>query len=309
MRTGFRGRGRPARRGFILVTVLLVSTMLLSCAMGYAWYARGQIRRVMKERSVLQARSIAYVLAGEVARGLVMDKSAYDSKKEPWFKPMIFPIPEIGILTVEVTPLNDRIPIASLFLPDGETLRLEMKSVWENLWSLLKADDVGNIVLDFLDANKMPRLGGREDKKWLNRPVVSLSELLAIPEVTREILSGTFDRAGLEAYCTVWSDGKININMAPAHVLELFDDIDRNVAEDIIEARADKPFENIGDVAAVGSFPQQSLPKLMNLISFTSTFFRVTIDAATMEGDLLKRFAFIIKKGTGSCSLVSWEEY
>lgn len=311
MRTGFPGRKGPLpRRGFILVTVLLVTTMLLSCAMGYAWYARGQIRRVMRERSVLQVRSIAYVLAGEVARGLVMDKSNYDSKKEPWFKPMFFPIPEIGILTVEVTPLNDRIPVASLFLPDGETLRLELKTVWERLWDLLKAKDVGDIVLDFLDANKTPRLGGREDeKKWLNRPIVDLSELLTIPEMKREILYGTSERKGLEAFSTVWSDGKINVNMAPSNVLELLDNIDRTIAEDIIETRVETPFESIEDLAKVGSFPQQALPKLMNLISFTSTFFRVNIDAATMEGDPLKRIVLVIKKGSGSCSLVSWEEF
>ena len=223
---------------------------------------------------------------------------------------MFFPIPEIGILTVEVTPLNDRIPVANLFLPDGETLRLELKTVWERLWDLLKAKDVGDIVLDFLDANKTPRLGSREDeKKWLNRPIVDLSELLAIPEMKREILYGTSERKGLEGYVTVWSDGKINVNMAPSNVLELLDNIDRTIAEDIIETRAETPFESIEDLAKVGSFPQQALPKLMNLISFTSTFFRVNIDAATMEGDPLKRIVLVIKKGSGSCSLVSWEEF
>jgi len=67
-------------------------------------------------------------------------------------------------------PLDDKIPVRSLFLPDKNTVRGEMKRPWEDLWQRMGRRELAVLTLDFMDANDKARVGGAERGSFINRP-------------------------------------------------------------------------------------------------------------------------------------------
>ncbi|HQK24504.1 MAG TPA: hypothetical protein PK393_03155, partial [Synergistaceae bacterium] len=53
--------------------------------------------------------------------------------------------------------------------------------------------ELAPVVLDFLDADGTPRLGGGEREGFINRPLGDLSELLLCPGVSLPLLKGPRD--------------------------------------------------------------------------------------------------------------------
>jgi len=58
----------------------------------------------------------------------------YDSPTQKWYQPFALNVEDMGIWLVQVTPLDDKLPIRSLFLPDGNTLRRELTDAWQAIW-------------------------------------------------------------------------------------------------------------------------------------------------------------------------------
>ena len=86
------------------------------------------------------------------------------------------------------------------------------------------------VALDFMDANDKARVGGAERGSFINRPPLDISEFLLLEEVTPELLGGVPGRPGLADFCTVWSGGKVNLNVAPQRVLKLLPGLDTVVS-------------------------------------------------------------------------------
>jgi len=96
--------------------------------------------------------------------------------------------------------------------------------------------------------------------KCKNGPLDTVSELLLVKGMTQEIFEGRpgDERADIKAIAgmgslvTVYGDGKIDINDAPAEVLEsLSGKIDAAVAQSIISHREQTPFEQTRDLLKV----------------------------------------------------------
>ena len=212
------------KRGFVLVSVLLLGTLLISCATAFTWFVRLQVRSVNSEREAITNRSLAHVLVNAVINVLsqVTSSMKYDSPTQRWYQPFVFNVPEMGMWVVQVTPLDDKLPLRNLFLPDGNTMRREFTDVWRDMWDKLKHRELEQLVLDFLDRNTKARVGSVERDEFINRGPYDMSELLILSEdITSEILNGTGGELGLSDYCTIYSDGKINLNVAPVHVMEI----------------------------------------------------------------------------------------
>jgi hypothetical protein len=64
---------------------------------------------------------------------------------------------------------------------------------------------IGNRIADYVES--------------LERPLVTMGELLQVEGMTEELLFGENGEGGLTAFLTVFSDGKINIDSAPDDVL------------------------------------------------------------------------------------------
>ena len=310
MRTGFRpgDAAKGARRGLVLISVLLVSVFLVSAATGFAIFTRRTMRRLDRERRMFTARMASEVVmdAAKIILSAHMGKA--HSAGDELFQPRIFAFPDSGVeVTLAIVPLDDKIPVNRLFLPDGKTLRREIETPWRNAWKLAGAEFLESLALDFLDEDLEPRLGGDEKPGFLNRSPISIEELLLIPGMTPQLLHGYGGVPGLSSFFTVWSSGRINVNSAPAEVLSILEGLDGKIAARIIARREEKPIESITDLATVPGFPADAVPKLMNLISFRSDWFMVSFDVRFEDGEVVPLRSILNGKPL-LWKTVRWEE-
>ena len=307
---GYQGKyGIMNRRcgGFILVSVLFLCVMLVACATAYAWFARLQIKTMTQEKANMQARSVAFLLSQEVIKGLKLDTNNYDSLHEPWFQPMLIPLSNYGFANVTLKPLDNKIPLRHLFLPDGTTLRNELKDVWEKMWTELGVrTSLPAIVLDYIDKDTIPRLGGRDGPGNLNRNLLDISELLGIQEIDSDLLFGKHPNRGIADYCTMWSDAKININVAEPHVLMLLRSMNKNYVEEIIKLREKKEIASFEDLREIPGFPLGAIPSFMNLIGFTSAYYNLRIELMDENWSSSRYFDIVLLKSDGR--ILKWEE-
>lgn len=315
MRTGFPNCNAPspfrrANRGFVLVAVLLVVMALLSGVTAFAWFARTQMRAVFYERFTQESRSIAYVLLHKVALGLLQDPNAYDSLHEPWFSEYVFPTDDGKVFSVTITPLDGKIPVNALFLPDRRTLRRELKYPWTQVLVTLGRSDLESLLLDFLDADKSPRLGGAERGDFPNRALADLSELRNCPGVDETFLEGNrvLGQLGFRDYCDIWGGAKINVNMAPRRVLELLDsEMDDGAATRIVAARKDAPFKSMSDVNKM--LPKGAIPRLAGLLGVSSEYFQVDIRVQEAGGSgHAALYQGVLRRAQKECRVVLWKE-
>jgi hypothetical protein len=282
-----------------------MGVVLISCATAFAWFTRLQIKSALREKVSLENRSMARILTRSIILGIRANTALdYDSPLLPWFKPFFIPVGET-MWVVQVVPLNDKIPIRSVFLPDGNTLRNELRGVLENLWEKLEKRDMNVPLLDFIDKDAKPRMGGTERETHINRYPVDMSEFLLLEGMTPELLYGTPEKSGMADYCTLWSDGKINLNVAPVRVMEILPGLDRFLAEKIVESREREPLKETADLRDIPGFPPRVVTTLTNLADFRSQYFMIKIEMLEDLGGGTS-FNIIFDKNAGQ--VVRWEE-
>ena len=297
-----------SRRGFVLVSVLMLGVVFISCATAFAWFVRQQIKGTLREKSALEYRSMAQVLTQSICSGLKSNTvTKHDSLLQEWFKPFFFPTEDLGLWVVQVTPLDDKIPLRGIFLPDGNTLRNELRNAWEKLWEQLGKRNLGPLVLDFMDKDKRPQMGGGAERDThIDRYPLDMSEFLILDEMTPEILNGGEGTLGMADYCTLWSSGKINLNVAPVHVMAILPGLNETLAENIDNYRRSRQLRDMADLRKVQGFPAKASSTLMNLAAFNSRYFKVHIEILNNSGESGKRFDAVIDKTAGQ--IVRWEE-
>lgn len=285
------------RKGFVLLSVLMLGTLLLAAATALTWFARSMAKSVAGKRAQLEARTLAQVITNSVVNFIVLlgEHSEYDSPAQKWYQPVAMNV-DGEIFIVKVTPLDDKIPIRSLFLPDGNTLRNEFKDVWADMWEKLGRKEVGELVLDLMDKNNKARVGSTEIDGWLNRPVYDLGELLVLSnEITPEMYSR------LDNYVTLWSDGHINLNTAPLQVLELLPGLDiYGLAERLVQYRTDNPLQSLSDVEKLPGATAKTTSRLNNIAAVKSRYIEVKVTSEAMT------FRAVVDRTTKNILL--WEE-
>ncbi len=300
------------KSGFVLVSVLMLGVLLISCATAFSWFVRAQVRTTGQELRAIERRTMADVLANAVMKALVQVAAEidYDSPADQrWYKPFILPMGnDLGIWVAQIVPLDDKIPLRNLFLPDGNTLRREISEMWEELWRKIGNVNNANIVLDFLDRNDKPRVGSAEREEFINRQPYDPSELMMLSrDIPQELLFGSEGKRGFLDYCTIYSDGKININVAPVYVLELMPGLDTGgIAERIERTRAETPIKNMRELQKLPGFSAKTSNKLTNLIGFKSRYFLLKIECLDDTGNGGKSFNIIFDRD--SKQIIKWEE-
>ncbi|NLL36343.1 MAG: general secretion pathway protein GspK [Fretibacterium sp.] len=300
-----RRRGR--REGFVLVSVLMLSVVFISCATAFTWFARLQARSALRERTALSNRSAAQVLSTGMMKliSAISEKSDADSPLQPWFQPFVLQLGPSGFWTVQARPLDDKIPVRGLFLPDRSTVRTELRRPWEDLWERLGQRELAALTLDFMDKDSRPRVGGAERDNFINRQPLDLSEFLLLPEVTPELLHSRQGRPGLADYCTLWSDGKLNLNVAPVEVLGLLPGMDRNQAERLVAFCRNGILKNMSDVRGIPGFSPKAATHMLNLAGFKSRYFALRIEFVDESGG---GAVFNIVFDKQKACIVRWEE-
>ena len=310
MKTGFLPsrmcRGR--RRGIVLLSVLLVSLFLLSASTGFALFVRSSMRRYDRERRLFTARMVCEALLPAAMQIILLHPGGAHSPLDEQFAPRTVSFPDAGVVVnFSLLPLDDGIPLNKLFLPDGRTLRTELEHPWERLWSEIGAENLEKPVLDFLDSDREPRLGGQERPDFPNRALLSPEELLFVPGMKEENLAGGAEKKGLHSLATLWSGGKINVNSAPPAVLALLDGLDERAAAAVAEGRTRKAFASMDDLTALAEFPAAAVPGLINLLSFTSAFFKISLDVVFADGERIP-VGVILDCSSSIPVTVRWEE-
>ena len=299
-------------KGFVLLSVLMLSVLLISCATAFSWFVRQQVKSVGRERINITYRSMAYVLTNSII-SILSEMSGvygYDSPTQRWYQPFAIPIEDLGILMVKVTPLDDKIPIRNLFLPDGNTLRREFEAVWENMWEELNRRELQDIVLDFMDRNTRARVGSVEREDFINRPPYDLSELLMLSQdIDSNLLYGSGGMRGISDYCTIYSEGRINLNFAPVHVMELLPGLDTGgLAERLAQSRLEEPLQTLEDVQKLPGASPRTSTQLTNIVAFKSRYFEIKIDCFDEYGGSEGGISFKIIIDRSTKQIARWEE-
>ena len=301
---------KPSKKGFVLVSVLMLGVLLISCATAFTWFVRMQVRTTGRERINISSRSMAHVLTNSVMTMMyeVSQHVGYDSPLQRWYSPFVLPLgDELGIWVIQITPLDDKIPLRNLFLPDGNTLRRELSDVWENMWDKLNHREYEMLVLDFLDRNNRIRVGSKEENYFINRGPYDMSELLILSkDIPAEIIYGSDNSMGLADYCTVYSEGRININVAPVHVMELLPGLDTGLAGRVAQERGEKPFEKFEDIQKLPGASARTSTLLTNIVTFQSRYFMMNIHCLDSGSEGGTSFNIIFDRTTRQ--IVRWEE-
>ena len=295
--------------GFILVSVMIASATLLTAATAFAWFARTEARAEAARERIYRFRNAAQIAVNIMSRRIAEDRNGYDGPTESLYDPYEHVKLEIGDYTAEVQirPLNDKIPISGLLLPDGVTPRSEYETAWENVWEALELPRLAWEVVDFIDADTDQRLGGAERDTNINRMISDLSELRAMPEITDGVLWGTDEiPGGLARYVTVVGGEKINVNVAAPEVLAVLDDaLTPSHARSIAAYRLVNPIKDMEGLRNVPGFPASLTTKLANIIGFESTHFLLSVKVSDGAGNVRNYRVVVERGGTGA---YSWEE-
>lgn len=301
---------KHVRKGFVLVSVLMLGVLLISCATAFTWFVRMQVRSVGRERLSISSRSMAHVLTKSVMNLLyeLSQHVGYDSPLQQWYKPFVLPLgDEIGIWVIHITPLDDKIPLSSLFLPDGNTLRRELSDIWENMLDKLGHREIESLLLDFMDRNTRGRVGSKEEDYFINRGPYDMSELLILSkDIPEELVFGSGGQLGLFDYCTIYSEGRINLNVAPLHVLELLPGLDTGLAPRIVQTRNEEPLESLDDIQKMPGASARTSTLLTNIAGFQSRYFMMQIHCLNETGEGGSTFNIIFDRTTRQ--IVRWEE-
>ena len=301
------------KSGFILISVMFTVTLLITAATAFAWFARNEAHRMTSEIYMAQTERVAEIAAARAKKLLAKDTNSYDSFKEDLYTSKGIQYYSVGEYKAEVhfRPLNDKIDINEVLLPDRVTPRGEYTYAWEEIWRKVEHSELSDIVLDFFDYDKKQRPGGREDDICINREISDLSELLLVPELNRDILSGITERdkrvPGLTHFFTVTGGQKININTASQEVIAVLDDkIGEAGASSVAAYRELYPIKDMTDLENIAGIPSGVLKRLTNVIAFKSSFVELTIFVTDDRSKRTRKFVLIADKSSGRT--VTWRE-
>ncbi len=252
---------------------LLVTLMILVLIVTLVWelfrvgaraaqtgaYGRDSIRAgLVAEAGIAAARIVLREDAGD---------NQYDTLDEIWSRPV--PPIDLGEGTIRIVVEDEerKINLNRLVLPNGNAPDDQRLAVFQRLLEILEIDpSLADAVVDWLDNDDTPRVGGSESAFYLSQPfphkakndfLDTVDELRLVRGVTPEV----FER--LRPFVTVYSSGKVNLNTAPKQILMALSagqdaaeagEITGTTADEIIEYRTEKPFRQAAEIRNVSPF-------------------------------------------------------
>jgi general secretion pathway protein K len=258
--TGREQRNPEGSRGFALVAVLLVMSLLSVIGAEFAFSMRLEASMVRSFRDGVVASHLAEAGIEQAIREISSDS-------------VLIGTPDDGLLTFFRTPQQPlpRLPREAVKLGAGEfsyrihdeEARLNVNvagvAVLDRFLTVLGLekrvrDTIIDSLQDWKDANDDHRLNGAEsDDTYLKLPVPyrarngnleDTGELLQIKGVTPEVYFGNDRQPGLVDHVTVHSGGRININTASEVVLRGLGLSDAEVT-DIVQSRRATPYASV----------------------------------------------------------------
>ena len=184
-----------------------------------------------------------------------------------------------------------------------------MRALMERFLDLFELRyELAETMADWTDPDDTERPNGAESGYYegledpyeaRNRPLNSLPELRLIKGMEGDI----FDR--LKNMLTVQSDGLINLNTASKQVLmSLSDDMNGDIADEIMAFRTENPFQNKVDVRNNISISENVYNDILKFIDVKSNYFSIT--SAGEVNQNRKTINAVVKREGEKMTILYW---
>ena len=321
--------------GFALLLTLLIMTLIVTVTLQFNTSMTSELFSAANLRDGVRLRSIAnsgfhYALA--VLYEDAAAENEFDSLHEDWanFRALsansgsMF---EEGRFEVRIIDHSGRIQINQLIkAPDEEGGEYAYDMTQKDLLTrFLSSEEFGldeETVEDLVDALKdwmdpdheVTNFGAESsfyqtlDRPYAcrNAPLEFLEELLLVRGISRELYYGTQEMPGISAFLTTQgSDGKININTAPALVLRALSEyLDQEMVEEMIAYREDEDNDLSSTLWYKGVRGMSSEVSIDHLASTSSHHFEIR--SAGLRETMSKRVEGLVERKEDTIRIVSW---
>lgn len=285
-------RRRENEKGIALLVTLLI--LVLVVALAHEVFRIGAQSAQTGAYGRDSIRCILLAEAGTGAARIALRQDArdnqYDTLDEFWSRAALPITLGDGEVLVTIEDEERKINLNRLMMPNGNAPDERRLAVFQRLIDTLGIDRaVADAVVDWLDNDENPRVGGAESSYYLGLPKPyeakndlfdTVGELRLVRGVTSEI----FEK--LRPFVTVSSSGLVNINTAPKEVLMSLSagtdlaeggEIDAKTADAIIEYRKDHPFTTASQIKNVSASLENLFGRTLinTLVDIRSTYFHV----------------------------------
>lgn len=287
MTTLLRGRSGVALLVTLLILVLIVSLVWEIFRTGARAAQTGAYGRDSIRTELVAEAGIA---AARIALREDAENNSHDTLDEVWSRP----VPPIelgeGTILISVEDEERKFNINKLILPNGHAPDDQKLAAFRRLLEILEADpSVADAIVDWLDNDDSPRVGGAESAYYqsLPYPYKAKNDLFDTVEelrLVRGITPVLFET--IRPFVTVHSSGKVNLNTAPKQILMSLSagqdaadagEIGESTADEILQYRKEVPFRKVEEIGNVSPFLSDlyKRTRFRDLITVQSTAFHV----------------------------------
>jgi general secretion pathway protein K len=290
-------------RGIALVTAILVVSLATIASTAILVSANVAVHRAANLQDSEKAWWYAVGVESWVKSVLQRDleDNSTDTLKDVWARPEnVFPVDE-GVLRGTVIDLQGRFNLNNLGTPDA-ALHAFYAAQFERLLGGIEGADamqakaIAAAVRDWVDADSEPTgFDGGEDTDYLsarsesqppqrvpNRPMASVSELLAVKGMTRELYAAIAGHlAALPQYNT-----PLNVNTATPEVLRSLARTPNPELDKFVEARVETPAANLGEIQSRGIVRSSDVEAALQakVLAVASSYFMLRAEASIGAG-------------------------
>jgi len=218
-------RRRDNEKGIALLVTLLILVLVLALAHEVFRIGAQSAQTGAYGRDSIRCILLAEGGTGAARIALRVDArdNQYDTLDEIWSRAALPITLGDGEVSVAIEDEERKIDLNRIMLPNGNAPDDRRLAVFQRLLEILAIDRaVADAVVDWLDNDEDPRVGGAESSYYLGLPnpyrakndlFDTVGELRLVRGVTDEIYEK------LRPFVTVSSSGMVNINTAPKEVL------------------------------------------------------------------------------------------
>ena len=286
------------QQGVALVVVLLALVLLTAMVVEFSYGVYTGTNDLYNWRDA-QRLSVMAKSGVNVSANLLSHKEMVFQYTESIEMPIENPFEDFnGIITVRIEDENAKININSIVTDQGNRNDV-MYIVLKRLLKLLGEDErISDRIVDWIDPDSTAYLSDSEAGAK-NAVLQSVDELLLIHGISRQ------DYDKLLPYITVYGNRnapEININRAEKEVIMSLADIDKGVAQNVIDTRKGNPIGKPGELdIIIGS---GKIPAQIKII-FDGTIF--SIKSSASSGGVKRVIETILDTTTNTVQY--WKEY
>ncbi|MDR2870785.1 MAG: general secretion pathway protein GspK [Deferribacteraceae bacterium] len=237
------------RRGSVLIVVLVMTAFILSVVMMTFEKSADTYAGVVGVQAENQGGIYVSSIATAIKTLMALDNADFDGVNDEWTVIPTIPV-EGGYVSVQLKVADDRIPVNALTQPRDSAGYTRVVTAFDKLFTELELDSMlWHGIHDWVrPADNEPPLILTPAERYnpegngytaKHKPLESLAELRLVPNIARE-----YNRLSNFLCMGGETTPHININFAPPEVISAFLPELESYVDQIVELRAEEPFQN-----------------------------------------------------------------